>query len=121
MKKLKKTFKWGTLSKGDYQLIGKVAKRAIERDIELVGDQSRLAKRGQLDLVMDLEVCHARHFQLRLKEMLSTKDTFSLMHDIYMIAGSINKETFGWDGLGVPRFSTPVGLRLEERMARVTA
>jgi len=101
----KKEFKWGTLNIKDYRLIGKIAKRAIERDIEVVGDHSKLAKRGQVDLVMDLEVCHAHHFKLRLQEMAETKDTFSLLHDIYMIAGSVDKETFGWNGLGVPRFT----------------
>lgn len=87
----------------DFRLIGKIAKRAIEQANRDGG--SILVNRGHLDLVMDLEVCHSRHFKLRLQEMLDTKDTFSLMHDIYMIAGSINKETFGWDGLGVPRFT----------------
>ena len=104
----KKEFKWGTLPERDYRLIGKIAKRAINRDSQLaesLGTSSTLAKRGHTDLVMDLEVCHAHHFKLRLKEMLETEDTFSLMHDIYMIAGSVNKETFGWDGLGVPRFT----------------
>ena len=101
----KKEFKWGTLPERDYRLIGKIAKRAIERDIEVVGDNSPLAELGQLDLVMDLEVCHAHHFKLRLQEMLDTEDTFSLMHDIYMIIGSVDKKTFGWNGLGVPRFT----------------
>lgn len=104
----KKEFKWGTLPEKDYRLIGKIAKRAIERDVELsdqLGSPSWLARRGQTDLVMDLEVCHARHFKLRLKEMLETEDTFSLMHDIYMIINSINRDNFEWDGLGVPRFT----------------
>ncbi|MBM3913547.1 MAG: hypothetical protein FJ351_03765 [Sphingomonadales bacterium] len=96
---------WGTLSDKDYRLIGKIAKRAIERAKLVEAGGSILVNRGHLDLVMDLEVCHSRHFKLRLREMLDTKDTFSLMHDIYMIAGSINKETLGWDGLGVPRFT----------------
>jgi len=101
-------FEWGTLGIKDYRLIGKIARKAIARDVELsrsLREPSRLAKRGQVDLVMDLEVCHAKHFRLRLREMAETKDTFSLMHDIYMIINSINRETFGWNGLGVPRFT----------------
>jgi len=104
----KKEFKWGTLNIKDYRLIGRIARKAIARDVELsrsLRKPSTLAERGQLDLVMDLEVCHAHHFKLRLQEMAETKDTFSLLHDIYMIAGSVDKETFGWNGLGVPRFT----------------
>ena len=92
----------------DYRLIGRVAKRAIKLEAKLTcwgGPHSRLGDRGQTDLMMDLTVCHSKHFKLRLSEMLKTKDTFSLMHDIYMIAGSVNKETLGWDGLGSPRFT----------------
>jgi hypothetical protein len=106
-KKQKPTTKQ-TPSKQDYQLIGKVAKRAIKLEPELAwwgGPHSWLGDRGQTDLMMDLTVCHSKHFKLRLSEMLKTKDTFSLMHDIYMIAASVNKENLGWDGLGSPRFT----------------
>jgi hypothetical protein len=105
--KLKPTTKQ-TPSKKDYGLIGKIAKRAIKLELELTwwgGPHSWLGDRGITDLMMDLTVCHSKHFKLRLSEMLKTKDTFSLMHDIYMIARSVNKETLGWDGLGSPRFT----------------
>ena len=102
-KKLKPTTKQ-TPSKQDYQLIGKVAKRAITA-IKKVVPSSRLVDRGINDLMMDLTVCHSKHFKLRLSEMLKTKDIFSLMHDIYMIAESVNKTTLGWDGFGSPRFT----------------
>ena len=106
-KKLKPTTKQ-TPSSEDFRLIGKVAKRAIniESKTRLYGEPpSRLEDRGVTDLMMDLTVCHSKHFKLRLSEMLKTKDTFSLMHDIYMIAASVNKENLGWDGLGSPRFT----------------
>ena len=106
-KKLKPTTKQ-TPSAEDFRLIGKVAKRAIniESKKRLYGEPpSRLEDRGVTDLMMDLTVCHSKHFKLRLSEMLKTKDTFSLMHDIYMIAASVNKENLGWDGLGSPRFT----------------
>ena len=101
--KLKPTTKQ-TPSKQDYQLIGKVAKRAI-KVIEEKIPHSKLADRGITDLMMDLTVCHSKHFKLRLSEMLKTKDIFSFLHDIYMIADSVNKETLGWDGFGSPRFT----------------
>lgn len=101
--KLKPTTKQ-TPSKKDYGLIGKIAKRAIKLEAKFIPN-SRLVDRGITDLMMDLTVCHSKHFKLRLSEMLDTKDTFSLMHDIYMIAGSVNKENLGWDGLGSPRFT----------------
>jgi hypothetical protein len=106
-KKLKPATKQ-TPSAEDYRLIGKLAKRAIniEAKKRLYGEPpSRLQDRGVTDLMMDLTVCHSKHFKLRLSEMLKTKDTFSLMHDIYMIAASVNKENLGWDGLGSPRFT----------------
>jgi hypothetical protein len=101
--KLKPTTKQ-TPSKKDYELIGKVANRAINLEAKFIPN-SRLVDRGVTDLMMDLTVCHSKHFKLRLSEMLKTKDTFSLMHDIYMIAASVNKENLGWDGLGSPRFT----------------
>jgi hypothetical protein len=93
-----------TPSAEDYRLIGKVAKRAITT-IKKAVPTSRLVDRGVTDLMMDLTVCHSKHFKLRLSEMLKTKDIFSLMHDIYMIAESVNKTTLGWDGFGSPRFT----------------
>jgi hypothetical protein len=98
-----------TPSAEDYRLIGKVANRVIKLELAWWGGphspHTWLGDRGVTDLMMDLTVCHSKHFKLRLSEMLKTKDTFSLMHDIYMIAGSVNKETLGWDGLGSPRFT----------------
>ena len=97
-----------TPSAEDYRLIGKIATRAIKLETKLAwwgGPHSLLGDRGQTDLMMDLTVCHSKHFKLRLSEMLKTKDTFSLMHDIYMISRSVNKENLGWDGLGSPRFT----------------
>jgi hypothetical protein len=102
-KKLKPATKQ-TPSAEEFRLIGKVAKRAITV-IKKVVPTSRLVDRGVTDLMMDLTVCHSKHFKLRLSEMLKTKDIFSLMHDIYMIADSVNKTTFGWDGFGSPRFT----------------
>ena len=104
MKKKLKTTTKQTPSKQDYGLIGKIAKRAIKLEAKFIPN-SRLVDRGITDLMMDLTVCHSKHFKLRLSEMLKTKDTFSLMHDIYMIASSVNKENLGWDGLGSPRFT----------------
>jgi hypothetical protein len=106
-KKLKPATKQ-TPSAEDYRLIGKVAKRAINLEAKTrlyEALPSSLEDRGVTDLMMDLTVCHSKHFKLRLSEMLKTKDTFSLMHDIYMIAASVNKENLGWDGLGSPRFT----------------
>ena len=88
-------FEWGSLSKPEARLIHKIAGRACEDDKRL----------SWLSLVMDLEVCHAKHHPLRLQEMLETKDKFSFFHDIYMIVNSINRRTFGWDDIGVPRFA----------------
>jgi len=102
-KKLKPATKQKPSAK-EFRLIGKVAKRAITV-IKKVVPTSRLVDRGVTDLMMDLTVCHSKHFKLRLSEMLKTKDIFSLMHDIYMIADSVNKTTFGWDGFGSPRFT----------------
>jgi len=87
-------FEWGSAPKSDLRLIHKIAGRACE--------DKRLE---WMSLAMDLEVCHVKHFPLRLKEMLTTKDKFSFFHDIYMIVNSINRRTFGWETLGVPRFS----------------
>lgn len=94
-------FEWGNLPKSEAKLIHKIAGRACEDDKKL----------NWLSLVMDLEVCHVKHFPLRLKEMLGTKDKFSFFHDIYMIVNSINRRTFGWDDIGVPRFSSGKGSR----------
>jgi len=102
-KKLKPATKQ-TPSAEDYRLIGKIAQRAIKLEAKFIPN-SRLVDRGQTDLMMDLTVCHSKHFKLRLSEMLKTEDTTSLMHDIYMIAASVNKENLGWDGLGSPRFT----------------
>jgi hypothetical protein len=102
-KKLKPTTKQ-TPSSEDFRLIGKVAKRAL-KVIEKEVPNSRLVDRGITDLMMDLTVCHSKHFKLRLSEMLKTKDIFSLMHDICMIADCVNKETLGWDGFCSPRFT----------------
>jgi len=97
-KKIKRTdggFDWGSLPKAELKLIYKIAARACKDDKRL----------DFVSLAMDLQVCHAKHFRLRLKEMLATKDNFSFSHDIYMIVGSINRKTFGWDDIGVPRFA----------------
>jgi hypothetical protein len=102
-KKLKPKTKQ-TPSAEDYRLIGKIAQRAIKLESKFIPN-SRLVERGPTDLMMDLTVCHSKHFKLRLSEMLKTEDTTSLMHDIYMIAASVNKENLGWDGLGSPRFT----------------
>ena len=99
---------WDGVTKTELKWIHKIAHRACERDqkiAESIGDKGRVAARGVMDMSMDLELCHAKHHKLRLKEMAETKDNFSFMHDIYMIVNSINKDTYGWDTLGVPRFS----------------
>lgn len=97
-KKIKRTdggFEWGSLPKAELKLIYKIAARACKDDKRL--DLMRLA--------MDLQVCHGKHHPLRLKEMLATKDNYSFSHDIYMITNSINRKTYGWDDIGVPRFA----------------
>lgn len=98
--KIKRTdggFEWGSLSKSDSRLIFKIVARARARK-----EDKRL---DGISLAMDLQVCHVKHFPLRLKEMLTTKDNYSFSHDIYMILNSINRKTFGWDDIGVPRFA----------------
>jgi hypothetical protein len=101
-------FDWGSLTLSDTKLIHEIAKRACERD-KFLSDGTefppRLYDRGTTDLAMDLEICHVKHHRLRLSEMAETKDSFSFMHDIYMIVGSIDRKSYGWVGLGVPRFA----------------
>jgi hypothetical protein len=101
-------FTWGTLKDSEYKWIFKIANRAIERvqsNTEKGQKPCPLVKRGVHSLIMDLEVCHAKHHKLRLKEMAETEDNFSFMHDIHMIVNSINRKTYGWDTIGMPRFS----------------
>ena len=101
-------FEWGTLTSTEHKLVREIAEKAIKRNIKTakaLNSQPFLKTHGFINLAMDLEVCHVKHFKLRLKEMAKTKDYFSFMHDIYMIVNSIDRETYGWNGIGMPRFS----------------
>jgi len=101
-------FEWGTLTSNERKWVNEITNKAIKRNIKTakaLNSQPFLKMHGFVNLAMDLEVCHVKHFRLRLKEMSKTKDHFSFMHDIYMIVNSINRETYGWDSIGMPRFT----------------
>jgi hypothetical protein len=104
------------VSRSDTDLILKVVKKYRDKMAELAAkiddsDQKRdfeetfesVAKNSTISLF----ICHSKFYPLRLEDMLSSKDTFSLAHDLVGIDRSIDKDKVDWSGdkLFLPRYA----------------
>lgn len=79
----------------DYEVILKIADRAVEKDLQLF---------DKLSLVMDLEFANNK-FDLRLEELLNADDE-DFIHDIQGIQNHIDREKEKWAGIFEPRFAS---------------
>lgn len=84
------------VTKAEYELIGKIVKRATEKYPTHGLDK--------MTLYMDLTATHANGNPLRLKEFLEADD-FNFAHDIFGISNHIDRNTGKMTRCFLPRFS----------------
>lgn len=84
-----------TTTKEEYQVISKIANRAIGKRINLHNDR--------LSLLMDIENTHET-IPLRLSDLLHADD-FNFAHDVIGIQQNLNRDTKQMDNFFLPRFA----------------
>lgn len=106
------------VSKADSKLISKVVMKyhnqmeKIASEIDDSEEQRKMRNRVKVivsNADISLAICHSKFYPLRLKEMLLSDHTFSLVHDIVGIERAIDKDKVDWSGdkYFVPRYSNP--------------
>lgn len=85
-------------SKFEYELINKIANRAVEIASKQGADYSKMTA------LMDIEACHCNGMPLKLDELL-TATPFDFTHDVFGIANHIDRTTGKLTGCFVPRYS----------------
>lgn len=88
------------VSKSEFELIGKIAARAVKMA------NGYDFKYSKMDAVMDITACHANGSPLRLDELLKARDG-DFGHDIFGIRRHINRETGQLMDCFSPRYSLP--------------
>lgn len=83
------------MTKQDFILISKIAKRAIKIDNGF----------DYLTLQMDLHACIENNNSLKLEELLNA-DEFNFCHDIYGISNNMNRETGKLENCFLPRYAS---------------
>ena len=86
---------WTSKTKEEYELISKIAKRAVAEGVNCYA--------SYMDLTMDIEAVY-QTCGLRLKDLLEA-DKFNFLHDIYGIASNLNRETGELKNCFLPRYA----------------
>lgn len=89
------------VSKADSETIQKIAARAFE-----MAKGRTWATR--LDCSMDITACHANGCPLDLQDLLNADD-FNFSHDVFGIAGTLDRSTGELTGIFRPRFAKQEG------------